>query len=214
MSAFFSGTDDANENNNQFYTVWGKVENDEPEIAFRYVSGEEKVVVSPRTLFEWPFIKEVTSKHIVGGEEFIDVDSPYFFEDEIKYTPIVGPFKQVDYPEDWLDQHEKKIYTAKKPYGYSSGYYQYGANKTGGKQRNLGKEQSAGSEVYYGSEQYWLDYFGEEEEENYDELETLEVYPDNGSRHFVSPELNLAVKLFLSKVREKDCELYNSLYNN
>lgn len=219
MSAFFSPTDDKNENNNQFYTVWGKVEDDEPQIAFRYVSGNAKVEVSPRVLFEWPLVKETTSKMIIGGQDLIDVEVQGLFEDEIKFTPITGPFKQIDYPEEWLDQHEKKVYTTKSTYGYGSGYYSYGdKGKTGAKKRNLGKDYSSGSKTFYGSEDYWKEYYEEENGFYQDELDNLEiypeVYPESITPSEVSPALQLGVQSYLKKIRDKDTETYERFFNN
>ena len=61
MNAFFSGTDDANENATQFYLVWGKIKDKHPQVAFRYCSGDAKIKICPSVLIDWPMIKESTT---------------------------------------------------------------------------------------------------------------------------------------------------------
>lgn len=67
MNAFWSATDDANENMNQFYLVWGKVTNTEPEFCLRYSFDKEKYDIDdiPFEIFEWPktlFTEETKTK--------------------------------------------------------------------------------------------------------------------------------------------------------
>lgn len=127
MSAFFSGTDDANENMNQFYAVWGHVDNDEPMFAFRWVCGDHKIECSPDVLIEWPTVtyketikKTVESEIKISNDlDLLDVNTlPE--EATVKNAPeevktktelVQGPFKQIDYPLDWMSQHTSRKYT-------------------------------------------------------------------------------------------------------
>lgn len=81
MNAFWSGTDDANENMNQFYLVWGKVMDAKPEYRLRYCFDKVKEDIDsvPFELFEWPTqkyeesvrtVKAVTTtkKMIIDGD--------------------------------------------------------------------------------------------------------------------------------------------------
>lgn len=101
MDAFFSGTDDANENATQFYAVWGRVTSKEPAFAFRYVCGETKQPIDPSVLIDWPMARTVTTKttYVAGQEPIV--------EEEVVEERLKGPFEQIDYPEDWMPQHTK-----------------------------------------------------------------------------------------------------------
>lgn len=158
MSAFFSATDDSNENNTQFYGVWGRVDKDEPEFAFRYVVGDTKKEVDPSVLIDWPSVKRETNTistetfHFKGDTELIDLN---FSEEMIHVSEpevvveeqlVKGPFKKVDYPEDWFAQHSKRA-----PYKYK------GAKTTKrGRSSYYSSGYSGGSgwDDYYGSEDY------------------------------------------------------------
>lgn len=144
MSAFFSGTDDANENMTQFYAVWGKVTSDEPDFAFRYVVGDSKIECDPSMLFEWPTLDykvettKVESLLIEGDTSLVDLEltgNIIIREGETSVTEhkkeiLKGPFKMVEYPEAWMTQHSKEVYVS--PYGananakYGWGYDGYG----------------------------------------------------------------------------------------
>ena len=104
MDAFFSSTDDANENSTQFYGVWGRIKNEQPAFAFRYVTGKSKKLVCPSVLFDWPMIV-TTSTHVVSS-------TVPGFESET-YTETTqelyrGPFENIEYPAEWMEQHTKK----------------------------------------------------------------------------------------------------------
>lgn len=226
MGAFFSGTDDANENNSQFYAVWGKVEDEEPEIAFRYVVGNTKMKVSPAVLFNWPVTETITTTHtqvesvIHGDTSLLEIKSKEdtFTEDtkvQNSYSYIEGPFKQIEYPEEWLDQHEKEIPVYKT---YTS-YYGKGTKRTvnpaqetiwdhydyGSQLTNKDKEEI---DATYGYGAYEEDFQGYP---NYDELNTLEVYPEKMNAVLVSPELALGVKELLEDIRAYYPELYEEI---
>lgn len=131
FSAFFSGTDDANENMNQFYGVWGNCHLDTPMFAFRWVSGDVKRECSPDILIDWPTVtyKETTQTRLMAeitlndtkgyintkdlDLEPTDIQAPdnYWEETEL----VKGPFIEIDYPIEWLtEQHSK--YTYVSPY--------------------------------------------------------------------------------------------------
>lgn len=144
MSAFFSGTDDANENMNQFYGVWGKVEDKEPEFAFRWVCGEDKVVCSPDLLIDWPKVTLVEETHqsvkrtltVDNSSGLIDIERDFLEQVKVENPQIVekeelikGPFVAVEYPADWMTQHKKKTYSygyKNNQYGYKNRQYGYG----------------------------------------------------------------------------------------
>lgn len=124
MDAYFSGTDNANENMTQFYGVWGKIKQEDPKIAFRWVCGDKKVDIDPSVLFDIPMIEiktETTVKvtRTVPGEEPV-VDE--VTEEVIKYEMMKGPWERVEAPEDWMGQHSKS-------WSYAGGYNK---GKTGG----------------------------------------------------------------------------------
>lgn len=134
MGAFFSGTDDANENATQFYGVWGKVTDNEPAFAFRYVCGDQKIQIAPDALFEWPkrTIRTIEVTEIEGQE-------PVEVLKEEKVELLKGPFPQIDYPEDWMPQHTKAVvitpsYGGTSRYPYSQAARNAGAIDTGGKE--------------------------------------------------------------------------------
>lgn len=139
MSAFFSGTDDANENMTQFYGVWGKVTDDKPMFTFRYVAGNSKIVCDPSVLFEWPKTAYKSSTvvtetvRVVGDASFVDLDLSAneitrvldAVVEEREMELIAGPFKMLDYPADWMAQHSLPKYTPVTYTGssYGRGYY-------------------------------------------------------------------------------------------
>lgn len=137
MNAFFSGTDDANENATQFYGVWGKVMDNEPAFAFRYVCGDQKIQITPDVLFEWP-------KKVVKTLEVVEVEGeePVTVVKEEKVTLLKGPFAHVDYPEDWTPQHTKATYAAPS-YG---GQGRWNGAGTGAHQGRWGSTQAAANQ--------------------------------------------------------------------
>lgn len=163
MNSFFSATDDANENMTQFYGVWGKVANAEPEFSFRYVVGDSKVEVDPDLLIDWPTMDyksemvKVETVSIRDPEGLLDIEENTISKESapeishIKNELVRGPFKMVDYPADWMTQHEKKtyVYNYQKDANYG-GYYgkKYGA---GANQGSLwGSEKNAIETDSYG----------------------------------------------------------------
>lgn len=131
MGAYFSGTDDANENMNQFYAVYGKIQSQEPQFAFRFCSGEHKVECDPSVLFDFPKIRKTVST----TEEFVGVEGvePKVVE-KVTEENFKGPWPVVDYPADWMEQHTVTKYTV-RDYGYNYGKNKGGASKSpsGGK---------------------------------------------------------------------------------
>lgn len=117
MNAFFSATDDANENATQFYGVWGKVEDEEPQFAFRYVSGGTKEEIEPDVLFDWPVVTiESSHKTTVNLEGVEDTCNS-----EVETFLYRGPFPREEYPKEWMDQHEKSI-SIRYPHGGAMPY--------------------------------------------------------------------------------------------
>ncbi|BCO16268.1 hypothetical protein_gp215 [Bacillus phage vB_BceM_WH1] len=106
MGAFWSGTDDSNENYPQFYGVMGKVSSPQPEYRFRYALGKEKFDCELWELFEKPQVKmtETVIVNIPGVGEYKD-------EQEVKNLDFNGPWPMVEYPDDWMGQHSKSVYT-------------------------------------------------------------------------------------------------------
>ncbi|MEX3713488.1 hypothetical protein ABFV99_13885 [Cytobacillus horneckiae] len=105
MSAFFSSTDDANENATQFYGVWGKIKNQQPEFAFRYCSGDSKTKICPSVLFEWPEVTTTKTYEVTS-------DVPGFQRQqftEVEKEVYKGPFEKLEYPADWMEQHTKAV---------------------------------------------------------------------------------------------------------
>jgi hypothetical protein len=95
MGAYFSSTDDANENFHQFYAVFGKITSKEPEFAFRFCSGKHKIQVSPWILFEPPVFK--VAAQLFVDDQIIDIESAQEYK---------GPWPKVAYPDDWTAQHK------------------------------------------------------------------------------------------------------------
>lgn len=143
MGAFFSGTDDANENMTQFYGVWGKINDEEPQFAFRYVVGNTKKEVSPSMLIDWPTFERETETRVKetirlkGDTALIDMNIPSNTasrEDEPiievhKEELVPGPFLMVDYPEDWMGQHAKSTPRYKQYNKYAPKNNTYGNYK-------------------------------------------------------------------------------------
>lgn len=221
MSAFFSGTDDAHENNNQFYTVWGHVDKDEPMIAFRYVVGDKKVEVPATVLFEWPQMEEKIQidRRILGGDDLVDnlntiEESEVYYD----YTEVKGPFKQIKYPDDWMAQHKKSAPAT----GYGNYYRGGGAKKkTRGQYGGYSDDSYNGYDDYYGSQ--FDDYYRYSDEKNketdfedvyeqysFDELDNLEIFPSAGNDVVVSPGLHDVITNYLSALRTNESDVYDS----
>lgn len=132
MDAFFSSTDDANENATQFYGVWGKVTDDKPKFAFRYCSGDSKIKINPDVLFEWP--KIYTRKTFEVTSDVVGFQPQTYYENHEEIYQ--GPFEQLDYPADWMDQHTKKIIVGATKYtGYNTPSRSYIAEENGNLQQ-------------------------------------------------------------------------------
>jgi Prokaryotic homologs of the JAB domain len=136
MDAYFSGTDDANENATQFYGVWGKITQEQPKFAFRWVSGDSKVQCDPSILFDLPQVEIKTTVEMnVPGQEPIVTEN-------VEYKPFTGPWARVEPPEDWMGQHSPKYSYPSTSYGRSSYANQYD------------KQYGTASRGYYGSGGY------------------------------------------------------------
>lgn len=186
MEAFFSGTDDANENNTQFYAVWGRVTQDKPQFAFRYVVGDQKIECDPSVLIDWPTVTketvtQVTETISVGGDmSLIDIELDgtvhrKVLEPEVKVSGpeiIKGPFVDVAYPDDWTAQHSKKTYS-------KSSYKGRGANSYSNAYGNYKQTELLG----YDDSDQWDDYYGGgihpslEPNEDFFEVTTLDMTP-------------------------------------
>lgn len=185
FAAFFSGTDDANENMNQFYGVWGYVDKDEPMFAFRWVSGDRKQICSPDILIEWPTFslssKVKTISHynvelndpenlivlesdLIENKEVVN-ENPVSYETEL----VKGPFAHVDYPSEWLlKQHSTRKYTPyttwnsvnynKSNYNYyNNDYYKNDYTDYASKPKNTKYSQLEliDEDYYYGTSTYY-----------------------------------------------------------
>jgi len=131
MSAFWSGTDDANENMNQFYGVYGKIFDEQPQFLFRFCSGDFKINYDPSVLFDFPTVKvttQVTKEFSIEGMEPVT-------ETKVEEQLFKGPWPMVEYPEDWMEQHSRSYtYPAYGGYsGYGGGAYRYGSGYSYGK---------------------------------------------------------------------------------
>lgn len=103
MNAFFSATDDANENASQFYGVWGKVKDEQPAFAFRYCSGDSKIECDPSILFDWPTQIIETTHKITTTMDPVTTQTYVETEETIYH----GPFDKINYPSEWMEQHTK-----------------------------------------------------------------------------------------------------------
>lgn len=119
MDAYFSPTDDANENANQFYGVFGKITDAQPKFAFRFCSGKHKVNYDPWVLFEAPVVKSITQ--VIMGDIVVDMEQKAAF---------AGPWPMLQYPDDWMGQHTKKTYVTTYPTKYRGDIGQYIAGQT------------------------------------------------------------------------------------
>lgn len=118
MNAFFSGIDDANENMNQFYHVWGRVDTEMPEYVLRYVNGNTRKPVKLSDIFDMPQM-EVRTKtttridaKITGDLDLIAASnlegSNEEIEEEVELIEYRGPWPMVEYPDNWMPQHTKE----------------------------------------------------------------------------------------------------------
>jgi hypothetical protein len=132
MGAFFSGTDDANENMNQFYAVYGTITKENPAFIFRYCSGPHKVVYDPSVLFDFPQVRITTETRaeFIGSEGAEIEGFAPVTQEKVVHEKYEGPWPDVDYPADWMEQHSKSHVAPIR--SYSSGAYAaggYGAAK-------------------------------------------------------------------------------------
>lgn len=162
MNAFFSSTDDANENMTQFYAVWGKVENEKPQFAFRYVVGNTKIECDPSVLIDWPHFETKTVKtHTLFSDPTLALEESSHETVEVTNSIYSGPFNQIEYPEDWFIQH-------KKAYSYAN--YQkntispYAKNYAGTYGQHYGK--SSLNEPLDAFDDKWEDYYIDDMEDN------------------------------------------------
>ena len=132
MDAFWSGTDNANENATQFYGVWGHIFTQNPKFLFRYVCGETKENISPATLFDWPMRTITTTMEIeIPGQE---KQVERVVEQEIH----LGAIEDCEFPDDWMGQHSKSTVVPLSSYnrtggtGAGTGYGRGGAGYGGG----------------------------------------------------------------------------------
>lgn len=155
MQAFFSGTDDANENSNQFFFVWGHVDKEEPMYAFRYVVGNTKQVCDANILFDWPMVETETKyvtntkfagstdglSELIGSTEFEDPEDE---DKDIIQEEYMGPFNRIPFPDDWMTQHKKDVPTYS---GYNYGKYYPGKSKWTPKTVNQVKQPSVWDDI-------------------------------------------------------------------
>jgi hypothetical protein len=196
MDAFWSGTDNANENMTQFYGVWGKILNDEPKFLFRWVCGDKKIDIDPSVLFDIPQIEikttVTTTVPVEGFEPTV--------EEKVEYKAFKGPWQRIEAPEDWMGQH-RKSWTG----------YTYKGGKTGGTQT-----PSGGGRAYdYGYDEYYDGYgaygYGgyrtggghTDKDSTYDAVSKA-AKKNLGTESEVSDETRTSVDLFIDKAMAED----------
>ncbi len=139
MGAFWSATDNQNENMTQFYGVYGNIKDAAPKFLFRYVHGADKTDIPMWELFEKPNV--VTVSHVHLGDTILEVEAKGEYH---------GPWPAVQYPDDWMGQHSKSVYVPPTYAGHNGGY----GNGFGGvyprqgaqtSPQNYGAHQGAGS---------------------------------------------------------------------
>lgn len=91
MQAFFSGTDDASEQQTRTYGVVGRLDLPIPEIKFRYSVEGTFVEVQMHDLFEMPTITRKVEFICDGVEE------------EVAESDLSIFYPQIDYPKEWLE---------------------------------------------------------------------------------------------------------------
>lgn len=117
MDAFWSGTDNQNENATQFYFVWGKIFDNQPVYKFRYVNGKDrKIDIDADLIFDFPKVEVKTQYREIKNTTSYDPEGIIgnliaTESDEITHTTtetilFQGPFQDMAYPADWMDQHE------------------------------------------------------------------------------------------------------------
>lgn len=162
MKAFFSATDNANENATQFYGVWGEINNQEPAFAFRYCSGDTKKEISPDSLFEWPIVTKTT---IV--ETTVDGMEPFVVQEQEK-SLYAGPFpRPAEYPSDWMDKIKRKPITT--GFNHRSNYNPSFANQLEFEQMDFAELHS---QLHYDGMEHAkaLHYFGDEDARNFEDI--------------------------------------------
>lgn len=179
MNAFWSGTDNANENATQFYGVWGEIFKENPKFLFRWVEGKNKINIDPSFLFDIPQVEIKTTvtrtSPFQGAEPIV--------EEKLEYEAFAGPWEDVEYPEDWMPQHKVRKYTPKP---YSGGY---GAQQTGAsywEKQNRGAQGGAGHQLPSGNE-HLDNYFGYDA---YDGYGLVKDAPEVGRAHAADQKKN------------------------
>lgn len=171
MQAFFSSTDNANENANQFYGVYGTVDKDQPMFKFRYVNGKDKTEIPMNVLFEAPVVEHRTvTTTVFRGMDGIEGTAPVETT-SVEEKLYEGPWPDVQYPDDWMGQHSKKSYS----YPFTGGYW-------GGKGKAKKWGGYGGYEDGYGYGDYgYGDYWYERDSLKKKELEepATDLLPDN-----------------------------------
>lgn len=101
MNAFWSSTDNSNENATQFYFVWGRIFDEQPDYRFRYVNGKDnKIDISPDIVFDFPKVTAQIEDPLEPGR---------LIEASVLYP---GPFQRVDYPKAWLESQHSTSYVS------------------------------------------------------------------------------------------------------
>lgn len=116
MGAFWSGTDNDNENIPQFYMVYGLINDAKPAFKLRFCIGKHKIDIDKLdVMFEMPETEVIEHTNI--GGQVIEARSK---------KPFAGPWPKVAYPEDWMGQHSATYAvagTSNPNYNYGRGYY-------------------------------------------------------------------------------------------
>lgn len=116
MNAFWSPTDNANENATQFYFVWGRIFDDQPVYKFRYVNGKDrKIDIDADLVFDFPKVEVETQFREIKNTTAYDPDGIIgnliaTESDDIVNTTketilFQGPYLDRPYPSDWMEQH-------------------------------------------------------------------------------------------------------------
>lgn len=112
MGAFYSATDNANENMLQFYGVWGNIKHNIPAWVFSYVVDGKRHEAKLSDLFDIPQVeletKVVKSTRVLGDDTVVLHKGVGEMREENATSEVVdfnGPWAATPYPDDWMGQH-------------------------------------------------------------------------------------------------------------
>lgn len=110
MDAFWSGTDDRNQQDAMYYGVYGLLDT-EDKFLMKFVKDGETIDVPVNEVFEFPMVKVRGTVEGVDGYEGVCLE-----EEEDKYKIYKGLFgRRNEFPEEWYTEcHTVKSYRKKK----------------------------------------------------------------------------------------------------